>query len=123
MISWPRCSAATAWLRWNATGLPDAVTTALAISRDTALSGGDALSEDTRDLLRDTSGGAVFYHIYAPDGVFVTGYATPPVPPSMACTADGQTYFDAIYQSEPVRMLRLVLSDKLDGFAADPYFC
>jgi two-component system sensor histidine kinase TctE len=72
--------------------LPDAVTTALAISRDTALSGGDALSEDTRDLLRDTSGGAVFYHVYAPDGVFVTGYATPPVPPSMAFTADGQTY-------------------------------
>ena len=98
------------------------MTTALAISRDTALSGGDALSEDTRDLLRDTSGGAVFYHVYAPDGVFVTGYATPPVPPSMAFTADGQTYFDAIYQSEPVRVLRLVLSDKLDGFAADPYF-
>ncbi|MEM6323094.1 MAG: sensor histidine kinase N-terminal domain-containing protein, partial [Pseudomonadota bacterium] len=52
--------------------------TALGISRDTAFTGGDALRQDTRDLLRDTSGGPVFYHVYAPDGVFVTGYATPP---------------------------------------------
>ena len=32
------------------------LSTALAISRDVAVQGGDALSEDTRDLLRDTSG-------------------------------------------------------------------
>jgi len=90
------------------------LSTALAISRDTAVSGGDALSEETRDLLRDTSGGAVFYHVYAPDGVFVTGYATPPVPPSTARTADGQTYFEATYQGQPVRVLRFTQSMLID---------
>lgn len=91
------------------------LSTALAISRDTAVSGGDALSEQTRDLLRDTSGGAVFYHVYAPDGVFVTGYATPPVPPATALTAEGQTYFDAVYQGEPVRALRFTQTMSIDG--------
>ena len=60
------------------------LSTALAISRDTALSGGDALSTSTRDLLRDTSGGPVFYHVYAPNGFYITGYATPPVPPDLS---------------------------------------
>ena len=45
----------------------------LAVSRDVAVSGGDALSPETSVLLQDTSGGRVFYHVYAPDGVFVTG--------------------------------------------------
>ncbi|CTQ49432.1 sensor histidine kinase [Jannaschia donghaensis] len=95
------------------------LSTALSISRDTAVTGGDALSEATRDLLRDTSGGAVFYHVYAPDGVFVTGYATPPVVPG---TAGGdvpeQTYYEAIYRGEPVRALRfrqLMSIDQLTG--------
>lgn len=93
------------------------LSTALAISRDTAVTGGDALSEETRDLLRDTSGGAVFYHVYAPDGVFVTGYATPPVPPATALTADGQTYFDAVYQSQPVRVLRFTQTLSIEGLS------
>ncbi|MEN9012680.1 MAG: sensor histidine kinase [Yoonia sp.] len=91
------------------------LSTALAISRDTAVTGGDALSEQTRDLLRDTSGGAVFYHVFAPDGVFVTGYATPPVPPVTALTTDGQTYFDATYQSAPVRVLRFTQTMSMEG--------
>ena len=57
---------------------------AIAISRDVALSDGDAISPSTRRLLADTSGGTIFYHVFAPDGVFVTGYSTPPVLPSMA---------------------------------------
>ena len=51
---------------------------AIAISRDVALSDGDAISPSTRRLLADTSGGTIFYHVFAPDGVFVTGYSTPP---------------------------------------------
>lgn len=95
------------------------LSTALAISRDVALTGGDALSEGTRDLLRDTSGGPVFYHVYAPDGVFVTGYATPPVPPE-SVTGDGpsQTYFDATYLGRPIRALRFsdrMTIDRLTG--------
>ena len=91
------------------------LSTALAISRDTAVSGGDALSEETRDLLRDTSGGAVFYHVYAPDGVFVTGYATPPVPPSPVNLDATQTYYDAVYQGADVRALRFSQSTTIDG--------
>ncbi|WP_227270418.1 sensor histidine kinase [Roseobacter weihaiensis] len=91
------------------------LSTALAISRDTAMSGGDALSEETRDLLRDTSGGAVFYHVYAPDGVFVTGYATPPVPPEKTAPDATQTYYDAVYQGSTVRALRFSQSTTMDG--------
>lgn len=96
--------------------------TALGISRDTAFSGGDFLSRDTRDLLADTSGGPVFYHAYAPDGVFVTGYATPPVPPPMPSTEGADPvpfqYFDAIYQGNPVRAVRftdLMTIENLSG--------
>lgn len=93
------------------------LSTALAISRDTAVTGGDALSEETRDLIRDTSGGAVFYHVYAPDGVFVTGYATPPVPPDAVTPDASQTYYDAVYRGEPVRALRFSQSTSIDGLA------
>ena len=90
------------------------MSTALAISRDIAVTGGDALSRETRDLLRDTSGGSVFYHVYAPDGVFVTGYATPPVPPRPNSGSLGQ-YYDAVYLSEEVRALRLTQLASVDG--------
>ncbi|MCF6444798.1 sensor histidine kinase [Nereida sp. MMG025] len=93
------------------------LSTALAISRDTAVTGGDALSEETRDLLRDTSGGAVFYHVYAPDGVFVTGYATPPVPPSAIEPDATQSYYDANYQRDPVRALRFSQTTTIDGIS------
>ncbi|MBF9052137.1 sensor histidine kinase [Roseobacter sp. HKCCD9010] len=92
--------------------------TALGISRDTANSGGDALSQDTRDLLRNTSGGRVFYHVYAPDGVFVTGYATPPVPPGML-EAQDYIYFDALYQGRPVRAVRFTDRMDIDGLSGD----
>lgn len=80
---------------------------ALAISRDVALSDGDAISPPTRRLLNDTSGGVIFYHVYAPDGVFVTGYSTPPVLPHSA--PKGLTdpfYFNSMYQGQKVRVLR-----------------
>ena len=80
--------------------------TASAIARDFAASDGDALSLETRDLISDTSGGQVFYHVYAPDGVFVTGYATPPVT-SPASTAERLQYYDAAYHGTSVRVLKL----------------
>lgn len=80
---------------------------ALAISRDIAVSDGDALSPSTRRLVNDTSGGELFYHVYAPDGVFVTGYSTPPVLPRTApADLSEPFYYDALYQSEEVRVLR-----------------
>ena len=90
----------------------------LAVSRDVAVSGGDALSPETSALLQDTSGGRVFYHVYAPDGVFVTGYATPPVPRSENLEQEkGQVYFDSIYQGANVRVLRFSDTMQIDGLS------
>ncbi|KUF11141.1 sensor histidine kinase [Pseudoponticoccus marisrubri] len=81
---------------------------ALAISADVARSNGDALSIETRDLLADTSGGPVFYHAYAPDGVFVTGYATPPVPVGTRPDPDAEiAVYNALYYGREVRVLTL----------------
>ena len=81
---------------------------ALAISRDVALSDGDALSTNTRRLVNNTSGGEVFYHVFAPDGVFVTGYSTPPVPPTPTPAQSAEPYFyEAEYQGKDVRVLRI----------------
>ena len=92
------------------------LSTVLAISRDVAASGGDALSPETNALLRGTSGGLVFYHVYAPDGVFVTGYATPPVMPSgLTNDSDDQIYFDGRHQSRDVRALRFIDVMQIDG--------
>ncbi|MFV0333015.1 MAG: sensor histidine kinase [Tropicimonas sp.] len=81
---------------------------ALAISRDVAISGGDALLPSTSDMIRDASGGEVFYHVAAPDGIYVTGYASPPIPDDGRLGA-GQPprYSQAIYRGEPVRVLQI----------------
>lgn len=81
---------------------------ALAISRDVAVSGGDSLSVSTRDLIRDTSGGEVFYHATGPGGIYVTGYAYPPAsPPAAQADRYVPRYFEALYREEPVRVLSM----------------
>ncbi|MDG2258594.1 MAG: sensor histidine kinase [Paracoccaceae bacterium] len=81
---------------------------ALAISRDVVMSGGDAILPSTRDLIRDASGGEVFYHATGPDGIYVTGYAYPPVKPRFdQNTQSNRLLFEAIYRGEPVRVLRV----------------
>lgn len=91
---------------------------ALAISRDVAVSGGDALSGVTRDLMRDASGGPVFYHVYAPDGVFITGYATPPVPPVGLDIPDNTpVFYRAYYLGQDVRVVRLREYAEIEGIS------
>jgi two-component system sensor histidine kinase TctE len=80
---------------------------ALAISRDVAVSDGDALSPSTRRLVNDTSGGILFYHVFAPDGVFMTGYSTPPALPKNAPnTLVDPFFYDGRYQGKEVRVFR-----------------
>ena len=94
------------------------LTTALAIVADVARSGGDALSLETRDLLSDTSGGPVYYHGYAPDGVYVTGYATPPVrPATQDAQAEPYAFYDSTYYGRPVRVLRIHDVATVDGIS------
>ena len=91
---------------------------ALAISRDIAVSDGDALSPATRRLVNDTSGGELFYHVYAPDGVFVTGYSTPPVLPKSAPQDQAEPfYYDARYQDQNVRVLRFQDGTTISGIS------
>lgn len=96
------------------------LTTALAIVGDVARSGGDALALTTRDLLSNTSGGPVFYHVYAPDGVYVTGFTPPPVTPTRTLNAmptERVEFFDVTYNRRPVRALRLYDVAALDGIS------
>lgn len=79
---------------------------ALAISRDVAISEGDALSPRTRALISDVGGGEVFYHVTGPGGIYVTGYAYSPVWPSTGPTGEPE-YRVAHYRGEPVRVLRM----------------
>ncbi|MBY6115322.1 sensor histidine kinase [Mameliella alba] len=79
---------------------------ALAISRDVAISEGDALSPRTRKLISEAGGGEVFYHVTGPGGVYVTGYAYPPV--GQFDNLPGvPEYRVADYRGEAVRLLRM----------------
>lgn len=96
------------------------LSTGLAIAADVARSGGDALSLETRDLLNDTSGGPVYYHAFAPSGVYVTGYATPPARPPEAVAAIGDGFYgfyDSTYFGSPVRALRLRQVNTVSGIS------
>lgn len=92
----------------------------LAISRDVAISDGDALLPSTRSLIRDATGGEVFYHVTGPGGFYVTGYAYPPVSeaavPSDPYKPD---FFEAIYRGDPVRVLRMTERVTLDNLVGD----
>ncbi len=83
-----------------------------------ALLDGDAISRETEVLLSDTEGGPVRYHVYAPDGVFVTGYSHPPIPVGVVPKPDKPfAYFDAKYRGNEVRVLRLWDNSQIDGLS------
>ena len=110
------------YTRQKAEGIFDRslLSTGLAIAADVARSGGDALSLETRDLLNDTSGGQVYYHAFAPSGVYVTGYATPPARPPAAVAAIGDGFYgfyDSTYFGSPVRALRLRQINTVSGIS------
>ncbi|MFQ6550929.1 ATP-binding protein [Aestuariibius insulae] len=86
----------------------DLLFTAVAVARDVALLDGDAVSRETGALLSDAAGGPIRYHVYAPDGVFVTGYAVPPIPVSGVPETEAPfVLYDGIYKGRDVRVLRL----------------
>ena len=91
---------------------------ALAISRDVAISGGDALSPSTRDFVSDAGGGELFYHVTGPGGSYITGYAYPPV---SGRRAEGESlrYTIAEYRGEPVRVLRMTESTTIGNLTGD----
>lgn len=89
---------------------------ALAVTNDVASTNGDALSSRTQEILADTSGGRVFYNVYAPDGVMVAGFEAPPAGgPNNIKTSIGQIYFNGNYMGTPVRGLRVKTLTQIDG--------
>jgi len=112
---------------WQMVGARDSATrlfdnallsAALAVAKDVAISGGDALSPTTRDILASTSGGTVFYHVYAPDGVIIAGYATPPVGiPNTVGEGAQPTFFEAVYLGRDVSGVRLRTQTEIEGFS------
>lgn len=94
------------------------VFTAIAIARDMALLDGDAISPETAKLLSEAAGGPVRYHVYAPDGVFITGYARPPIPIGPPPTHNQPfAHFYAVYKGAEVRVLRLWDVSQIDGLS------
>ncbi len=88
----------------------------LAISRDVAISGGDALLPTTSDLIRDATGGELFYHVTGPGGIYITGYAYPPATVSTAVREPyAPRYFEATYRGEPVRVLQFAERMTIDA--------
>lgn len=91
--------------------------TALAVARDVSRSDGDAISPETEQLLNQTAGGPVRYHIYGPDGVLVTGYAVPPIAPGQLAQGEAFAYYDATYRGNPARILRLKDETSIEGLS------
>ena len=91
---------------------------AFAISRDVTLSEGDSLSETTLGLFRHASGGDVFYHVYGPDGSFITGYSSPPVQDTLtALNLNTPELFNGRHQGTPVRVVQLAEPTNVDGIS------
>jgi two-component system sensor histidine kinase TctE len=89
---------------------------AFAISRDVTLSEGDSLSLTTLGLFRQATAGDVFYHVYGPDGSFITGYSSPPIrEENYELNLNTPELFDAKHQGVPVRVVQLAELSEVDG--------
>ena len=91
---------------------------ALAISRDVAISEGDALSPSTRRVISDAGGGEVFYHVTGPGGVYVTGYAYPPRPETPV-VRELPFYYFATYRGEDMRVMRMIENRVIGNLTGD----
>ncbi|GGE62347.1 sensor histidine kinase [Actibacterium pelagium] len=96
------------------------LSSALAISRDVAISGGDALLPSTSEMIFDASGGQVFYHVTGPGGIYVTGYAYPPTTNVLRATQlSDPIFFEATYRDEAVRVLQITEQVLIEGVAGN----
>ena len=90
----------------------------LAVSRDVSYSGGDSLSPTTMNLFEDAAGSPIFYHVYGPDGSFVTGYSSPPVRKvETDMRQNVPQVFDALHLGRAVRAVRLIESVEISGIS------
>ncbi len=96
------------------------LSSALAISRDVAVSDGDALLPSTRQLIHNAAGGEVFYHATGPGGIYVTGYAYPPaIAGATGSDRYSPQFIESVYRDEPVRVLRITERVTLENLTGD----
>ncbi len=93
----------------------------VAVARDLASSGAELLTQQTRSLLVEASGGEIFYHVHGPDGAYVAGFGYPPRTGFPNIVGDiAPRLFDSSHLGKPVRAATLgqfVDSDGLQGIA------
>ncbi len=82
------------------------VTLALSISEHALASGGDVLTDDLLELIRETTNDNLFYKVIGPDSAFIMGYEDIPEPPGGINVLEQYLqFYDATYYDLPVRVI------------------
>ncbi|MEM7502776.1 MAG: sensor histidine kinase [Pseudomonadota bacterium] len=82
------------------------VTLALSISEHALASGGDILTDDLLELIRETTNDNLYYKVVGPDNSFIMGYEDIPEPPGGINVLEQHLqFYDSIYFEQEVRII------------------
>lgn len=82
------------------------VTLALSISEHALASGGDILTDDLLELIRETTNDNLYYKVIGPDNSFIMGYEDIPEPPGGVNVLEQYLqYYDETYLGQDVRIV------------------
>ena len=82
------------------------VTLALSISEHALASGGDILTDDLLELIRETTSDNLYYKVLGPDNSFIMGYEDIPEPPGgINALEQHLQFYDAVYYAREVRVI------------------
>lgn len=82
------------------------VTLALSISEHALASGGDILTDDLLELIRETTSDNLYYKVLGPDNSFIMGYEDIPEPPGGINVLERHLqFYDAVYYAREVRVI------------------
>lgn len=84
------------------------VTLAISISEHALSSGGDLLTDDVLEMIRNTTNDNLYYKVIGPDAAFVSGYENIPSPPGGIDVIKGNVqFYDTEYLGRPVRVIAM----------------
>lgn len=84
------------------------VTLAISISEHALSSGGDLLTDDVLEMIRNTTNDNLYYKVIGPDAAFVSGYENIPSPPGGIDVIKGNMqFYDTEYLGRPVRVIAM----------------
>lgn len=82
------------------------VTLALSISEHALASGGDILTDDLLELIRETTNDNLYYKVVGPDNSFIMGYEDIPEPPGGINVLEQHLqFYDSVYFDQEVRVI------------------